>query len=35
MYLRQAAPDATLTEIGKFVLESDRRSVDLWRNKDE
>ena len=35
MYLRQAAPDATLTGIGKHVLESGERSVDLWRNKDE
>ncbi len=33
MYLRQAAPDATLTGIGKHVLQSEARSVDLWRDK--
>lgn len=35
MYLRQAAPDATLTGIGKHVLQSEARSVDLWRKQDE
>lgn len=34
-YLRQAAPDATLTEIGKYVLESDAPNARLWRNDDE
>ena len=32
-YLRQAAPDATLTGIGKFVLNSDQRSNNrLWQD---
>ena len=35
MYLRQAAPDATLTGIGKFVLETDRKNVRLWRDRNE
>ncbi|MCY7377339.1 MAG: acyl-CoA/acyl-ACP dehydrogenase [Pyrinomonadaceae bacterium] len=35
MYLRQAAPDATLTGIGRYVLESDAPNVHLWRNDDE
>lgn len=35
MYLRQAAPDATLTGIGKYVLESDQPNKHLWRIDDE
>ena len=30
MYLRQAAPDATLTGIGRYVLESEQPNADLW-----
>ncbi len=35
MYLRQAAPDATLTGIGRYVLESDAPNAKLWRDNDE
>ncbi len=35
MYLRQAAPDATLTGIGRYVLERDAPNAKLWRNDDE
>lgn len=35
MYLRQAAPDATLAGIGKNVLESDVSSRKLWRDENE
>lgn len=31
MYLRQAAPDATLAGIGNFVLKSEQKSDELWR----
>lgn len=34
MYLRQAAPDATLCGIGNFILKSDQTFNDLW-NVDE
>lgn len=34
MYLRQAAPDATLAGIGKFVLDADERIEKIW-NDDE
>lgn len=34
MYLRQAAPDATLTEIGSFVLNSDKKIADLWKTDE-
>lgn len=34
MYLRQAAPDATLAGVGKFVLDSDERIEKIW-NDDE
>lgn len=35
IYLRQAAPDATLTEIGKYVLETDAPNAALWHRDDE
>ena len=35
MYLRQAAPDATLTGIGRYVLESDVKNAKLWQTDDE
>ena len=35
MYLRQAAPDATLTGIGRYVLEIDAPNKRLWQNDDE
>ncbi|GAB2574445.1 acyl-CoA dehydrogenase family protein [Spirosoma areae] len=31
MYLRQPAPDATLTDIGQYVLHNPSRTHDLWR----
>lgn len=34
MYLRQAAPDATLAGIGDFALQTNRKSIDLWREND-
>ena len=35
MYLRQAAPDATLTGIGNFALKSEKTSRSLWQDDDE
>lgn len=35
MYLRQAAPDATLTGIGRYVLESEQPNAELWREENE
>ncbi len=35
MYLRQAAPDATLTGIGRYVLESEQSNAELWREENE
>lgn len=35
MYLRQAAPDATLTGIGDYALKSNKRNGDLWHDEDE
>ncbi|MGI8468610.1 MAG: acyl-CoA dehydrogenase family protein [Pyrinomonadaceae bacterium] len=35
MYLRQAAPDATLAGIGDFALKSDKQNGELWRGDDE
>lgn len=35
MYLRQAAPDATLAGIGKYVLENELSSGKLWRGDDD
>jgi len=35
MYLRQAAPDATLAGIGKYVLENESSGSKLWRNENE
>lgn len=32
MYLRQAAPDATLTGIGDFALKTPERASELWKN---
>lgn len=34
MYLRQAAPDATLAGVGKFVLDSDERMEKVWSNDE-
>lgn len=35
MYLRQAAPDATLVEIGKYVLENDVPNAKIWHSDNE
>jgi alkylation response protein AidB-like acyl-CoA dehydrogenase len=35
MYLRQAAPDAMLAGIGKYVLENEISSSKLWRAENE
>ena len=35
MYLRQAAPDATLTDIGKFVLASNAPIDRLWHSEND
>lgn len=35
MYLRQAAPDATLAGIGKYVLDSRVAGCDLWHGENE
>lgn len=35
MYLRQAAPDAVLQNVGRFVLENDAAASKLWNAKNE
>ena len=32
IYLRQPAPDAAVADVGKYVLKSQTKAVDLWRN---
>ncbi|MDQ2746499.1 MAG: acyl-CoA dehydrogenase, partial [Acidobacteriota bacterium] len=34
MYLRQAAPDATLANIGEFTLKTDRRNYQMWHSDE-
>jgi hypothetical protein len=35
MYLRQAAPDAALANLGKYVLESEASVKSLWTKENE
>jgi alkylation response protein AidB-like acyl-CoA dehydrogenase len=35
MYLRQAAPDATLVNLGKYVLENELQVKNLWTKENE